>query len=272
MNQDFEKTDQWLDVFFNGYARNLEHFKKLSAIVCPPYVLIDHLDSELIHDALEYLEEVLRQEGKTLEEYSQEQVNEILFEMRPVLIGAQDCHHEASGSFTGDVSASLLKHVGCSHVILGHSERRANHAESDLLVSKKAKAAVAEGLVPIICVGETLEVRNQNQHLQFVTKQLAESLSQDVKFKKLLIAYEPIWSIGTGVTPTAQQIGEMVQAICELLKNSFVNRVEQFSVLYGGSVTSQNSAEILQIPEVDGLLVGKASLDAEEFLKICLSV
>lgn len=271
MNHDFDKTDQWLDSFFSGYSADFAQFKNITAIVCPPNVLLDHIDSEMISDSFQYLEEVIKQEGKTLENYSEEQLHEIIFEMRPILIGAQDCHHEISGSFTGDVSAAMLKNLGCSHVILGHSERRAGHFESNAIVNRKALAAVVQGLTPIICVGESKEIRDQNQHVEFVRQQLLESLSQDVKFKKLVIAYEPIWSIGTGIVPTMAQIGEMTKIIRDVLATSFSNRIEEFFVIYGGSVTAENSGEILQVPGVDGLLVGKASLDAAEFLKICSS-
>ena len=271
MNHDFEKSDEWLDTFFSGYMRNIENFKKISAVVCPPAALIDHLDSEMINDSFQYFEEVLKQEGKKIEDYSEEQIHEILFEMRPVLLGAQDCHYETSGSFTGDVSVSMLKHVGCTHVILGHSERRAGHFESNEIVGKKVSTAAKESLTPVVCVGESKEVRDQAQHLKFVATQLLESLPQDVKFKKIIIAYEPIWSIGTGVIPTAEQIGEMMHTIRNAFSAAFASRTEEFFVVYGGSVTSENSGEILKIPGVDGLLVGKASLDAEEFLKICLS-
>ncbi len=190
---------------------------------------------------------------------------------RPLKLGAQDCHYENSGSFTGDLSAAMIKNVGCGYVILGHSERRAGHFESDEIVAKKVKAALANNLIPIICVGENKEIRDQNKHLGFVYKQLMNSMPQDVKFKKLIIAYEPIWSIGTGVVPTTEQIAEMAKLITQVFKEKFSDIAQEYFVLYGGSVTSQNSKEILAVAHVDGVLVGKASLDASEFVKISIS-
>lgn len=273
MNHDFDKSDQWIDSFFNSYAKQVADFKKnIITVVCPPSILIDHLDSEMINDSFQYLEEVMKQENKKIEDYSEEQLHEILFEMRPIILGAQDCHYESKGSFTGDISAEMLKNIGCNYVIAGHSERRAGHNETDELVSKKVSAIAKEGMTPILCVGESKEIRDLKKHTDFVARQVLASIGQDVKFKELIIAYEPIWSIGTGVIPTLEQISEMTKIIKKTIAESeFNSRIEELKVLYGGSVTSDNSGEILGIDGVDGLLVGKASLDAEEFLKICSS-
>jgi len=158
----------------------------------------------------------------------------------------------------------MLKKVGCQYVILGHSERRAGHFESDEIVAKKIRTALEEKLIPIICVGENKEIRDRGEHLEFVRKQLIDSIPSDVKFEKLVIAYEPIWSIGTGAIPSSEQIAEMMNFIKKTVAMESLT-------LYGGSVTSQNSGEILAVSNVDGLLIGKASLDVEEFVKISLS-
>ncbi|MBM3580242.1 MAG: triose-phosphate isomerase, partial [Alphaproteobacteria bacterium] len=261
MNYAFDEADAWLDTFFKNYSEKYERLKDMEMALCPPAILLDYLDSELMEDGFQLLEEMAKKNGGKIEDFSADEISEILINQRPIKLGAQDCHFERSGSFTGDVSAAMLKKLGCRYVILGHSERRTGHFETDQVIAKKIRAALAEELIPIICVGENKETRDAGAHLAFVHQQLSDSIPLDIKFPKLVIAYEPIWSIGTGVIPTAAQIGEVVQFIKKLFPNSFV--------LYGGSVTSQNSGEILRISGVDGLLVGKASLDAEEFVKIC---
>lgn len=264
MNHDFDEADSWLDIFLHNYGREYERFQNLEIVLCPPAVLLDYIDSELMEDGFEFLEKFAQKEGRSIEDFSAEEINEIVLNARPIKLGGQDCHFEKSGSFTGDISASMLKKVGCNYVILGHSERRAGHFESDEIVSKKIRAAVSENLIPIICCGESQETRGRGEHLEFVRKQLL-AIPQDLNFEKLVIAYEPIWSIGTGAIPTLAQISEMMQFIKKTLnKDCFT--------LYGGSVTSQNSKEILCASGVDGLLIGKASLDAEEFTKISLSL
>lgn len=165
----------------------------------------------------------------------------------------------------------MLTKVGCQYVILGHSERRQYHLESDEIVAKKITAALAQKITPIICVGESKETRDAGKHLEFVYKQVMQSIPADAQFEKLVIAYEPIWSIGTGVTPTTTQIAEMAHLFKKIFAEKFAGRAKEYFMLYGGSVTSQNSKEILSIDGVSGLLVGKASLDVEEFAKICIS-
>jgi triosephosphate isomerase (TIM) len=168
------------------------------------------------------------------------------------LVGAQDCHEQDQGAFTGNVSAAMLKDLGCLYVILGHSERRQYHQESNQLIKKKAENALKNGVIPIVCVGESLECRQSQQAIPMVLAQLAESLPLT---EEILIAYEPIWAIGTGLTATAHEIAEMHQAIAAVYPN--------VSILYGGSVTADNAAEIMSIPHVDGVLVGGASLKPE---------
>jgi len=269
MNNAFDEADAWLDAFLKGFALNQDQLMDQEIILCPPVFIIDYLDSELMEDSFQNLEVELQREQKKIDDFTPEEITEIVMNDRPVKLGAQDCHYEKSGSFTGDVAAEMLHKIGCAYVILGHSERRANHFETDQIIAKKVQAALTAELTPIICVGESKEIRDQKKHLEFVYKQLKNSVPQDVKFKKLIIAYEPIWSIGTGVTPTIEQIAEMAKLIKQVFREKFAGIADEYFMLYGGSVTSQNSKEILAVANVDGVLVGKASLDANEFIKIC---
>jgi triosephosphate isomerase len=271
MNCDFDSTDFWIDNFFKAYTNQYDLMKKVEIVVCPPSILLDYLDSELTEDGLEFLAEFAKKEGRNIDDFSAEEINEIVLGSRPFKLGGQDCHHEESGSFTGDTSALMLHNVGCQYVILGHSERRNFHFESDQIISKKIKAALNQKIIPIICVGESKEIRDQAKHLEFVEKQILQSIPTDVKFEKLVIAYEPIWSIGTGIIPSSTQILEMANLIKKICNEKFTDISQSYFTLYGGSVSSKNSQEILAISGIDGLLVGKASLDAEEFATICIS-
>lgn len=174
-------------------------------------------------------------------------------------LGAQDCHYQDTGAFTGNVSAAMLKDVYCKYVILGHSERRQYHAESNELVRNKGQHALKNGLTPIICVGETLEDRQTKKHLEVVQQQLIESIPETTV--PLVIAYEPIWAIGTGLTATLEDIIEMHQMIA-------THTNDHHKILYGGSVTADNAKEILSQQNVDGVLVGGASLKPDLFNKI----
>jgi triosephosphate isomerase len=186
----------------------------------------------------------------------------------PVLVGGQDCRAEASGAFTGDISAEMLADAGASLVILGHSERRAGHGETDALVAAKARAALRVGLEPIVCVGETLEQRQAGQALTVVTGQVRGSLPAGLAGQAFAVAYEPVWAIGTGLTPTTAEIAEMHTAIRATLREMFGAEGDKAPILYGGSVKPSNAAEILHAAEVGGALVGGASLKAEDFLGI----
>lgn len=269
MNHVFDETDMWLDSFFHHYGSKYDQLKTVEMVLCPPAILLDYIDSELMEDGFQFLEELMKKEGRAIEDLSAEEINAAVVENRPLKLGGQDCHFEDAGSFTGDISAAMLKKVGCQYVIIGHSERRTNHHETNEIVAKKLATALKQKLIPILCVGESKEVREQNQHLAFVYEQIIKSVPTDIKCDKLVIAYEPIWSIGTGLVPTEQQIEEITKLIKKIFTEKFSGAVKEFFVLYGGSVTSQNSAEILKIS--DGLLVGKASLDVEEFIKISSS-
>jgi len=185
--------------------------------------------------------------------------------------GAQDLSPYPSGAYTGDVSGPMLAKLGCQYVVVGHSERRAYHHEDDALVNAKVKAAIANGIVPILCIGEGLDVREAGGHVPHCMAQLdaaLDGLAADV-VEKIVVAYEPIWAIGTGKTATPEDAQEVIGAIrariAELYPGPTADRVR---VLYGGSVKSSNIAEIMAQPDIDGALVGGASLDAEEFTRI----
>ncbi len=271
MNHAFEEADSWLKVFSKLVLDNKNKFAEIESVVCPPVFMIDYIDSELMDNGFRKLDSIVKSQNRNIESFTEEELSEIILKERPIKIGGQDCHFEDSGSFTGDISASSLKKIGCEYVILGHSERREGHFETNEIIAKKVTAALKKNITPIICVGESKETRDQSKHLEFVYKQIMSSVPQDIKFDKLIIAYEPIWSIGTGVTPSSEQIKEMAKLTKKIFAEKLDGVANQYFMLYGGSVTSQNSAEILKIENVDGLLVGKASLDAEEFVRICLS-
>jgi triosephosphate isomerase len=185
-----------------------------------------------------------------------------------VAIGAQDCHAEPSGAFTGDISAEMLADAGATAIIVGHSERRASHAETDSMVRAKALAAWRAGLAAIVCVGETKGQRSAGQTLDVVGAQVAGSLPGSVVAEGLVIAYEPVWAIGTGLTPTPADIAEVHGFIRERLTKRFGETGGEIRILYGGSVKPSNAGELLYIDNVDGALVGGASLKAEDFLGI----
>lgn len=185
----------------------------------------------------------------------------------PVQIGAQDCHAKEKGAHTGDTSAWLLKDVGCQFVIVGHSERRADHAETNAMVRAKAEAALAAGLTPIICVGETEAERDAGKAADVVRDQVQGSLPTQSTASNVIIAYEPVWAIGTGRTPTPDD----VKAMHAVARETYgVGRTDaaDVAILYGGSVKGSNAATLLAIPGVDGALVGGASLDVADFWAI----
>jgi triosephosphate isomerase len=183
----------------------------------------------------------------------------------PVAVGAQDCHAATKGAHTGEVSAPMLRDAGATHVILGHSERRADHAETDAVVRAKVQAALAAGLIPVACVGETEAQRVAGEAAAVVRQQLAESLPDDFAG---IIAYEPVWAIGTGRTPTEADIAAIHATIREALVARFGAAGQGMRILYGGSMKPGNAKAILALPHVDGGLVGGASLVAADFLAI----
>jgi triosephosphate isomerase len=269
MNHSFDEANDWLDEFFSAYTANYEKVSQQAMIVCPPNLLLDYLDGELMQDGFDQLEQELKQQGRSITDIAEEEFREIVLNQRPIRLGAQNCHHEKSGSFTGEVSAEMLRRAGCEYVILGHSERRQFCFETDDLVAKKVKAAISGGMHPVVCVGESQEIRDSKNHVEFVLKQIKNSLPREQKINDLLIAYEPVWAIGSGVTPSIAEISEMTKAIKSFFAKELVGLAQNLFVLYGGSVSVENSKEIMAIAELDGLLIGKASLSAHDFVAIC---
>jgi triosephosphate isomerase len=186
----------------------------------------------------------------------------------PIAIGGQDCHAEPSGAFTGDVSAEMLRDAGATAVIAGHSERRQYHHETDAMVGAKAQAAWRAGLLAIVCIGETEVQRNSGDAKTHCARQLAESIPNAATPENTVVAYEPIWAIGTGKTATTADIAEIHAHVRACLVKAFGDAGHGFRILYGGSVKASNAAEILAVANVGGALVGGASLKAADFLPI----
>jgi triosephosphate isomerase len=187
---------------------------------------------------------------------------------KTLTVGGQDCHPQASGAHTGDISAEMLADTGAGAVILGHSERRADHGETDTLVRQKAEAAWRAGLVAIVCIGETQDQRDAGQALHVCGGQLAGSLPDGATAANLVVAYEPVWAIGTGRTPTVADVKQVHGFIRDRLIDRFKAEGKQVRILYGGSVKPSNAAELMAVPDVNGALVGGASLKAADFLAI----
>ncbi|MDB5571434.1 MAG: Triosephosphate isomerase [Hyphomicrobiales bacterium] len=183
-------------------------------------------------------------------------------------VGGQDCHPKASGAHTGDVAAEMLADLGAAYVIVGHSERRADHGESDAVVKSKAEAALRAGLVAIVCVGETEAQRRAGEMLDVVGAQIAGSLPAGASARNLVVAYEPVWAIGTGLTPTPADVAQVHGFIRERLAAALGEDGAGVRILYGGSVKPSNAAELMGVANVDGALVGGASLTAKDFLGI----
>ncbi|MEO1105021.1 MAG: triose-phosphate isomerase [Pseudomonadota bacterium] len=233
----------------NGDPSSLEEFGKMIArapeasakgvdlLVCPPFVLV----------------------GKFAERAT----------VSPIEIGGQDCHTEPGGAHTGDISAEMLAACGASAVIVGHSERRTNHSEDDALVAAKAVAAQRAGLTAIVCVGETEAQRDAGDAESVVARQLAGSLPHSLDPARLVVAYEPVWAIGTGRTPSTDDVAAMHKAIRTTLSDRFA--ASPIPILYGGSVKPANAAELLAVDEVGGALVGGACLKADDFMAIALA-
>lgn len=182
-----------------------------------------------------------------------------------VAVGAQDCHFNVSGAHTGDISAEMLKDAGATYVIVGHSERRADHGESSALVHSKANAVHAAGLTAIVCVGETEAERDAGDAEKVVLGQVAESVPSDATPSNTIVAYEPVWAIGTGRTPTVQDVADIHTAIRRALVERFGDAGQGFKILYGGSVKPANAVELMGADNVNGALVGGASLKAHDF-------
>lgn len=207
----------------------------VQVVLCPPFTMLDQI-------------------SKTIKGSS-------------IKLGGQDCSFAESGAYTGDVSAAMLKDCGCDYIILGHSERRNHHNESESIIKQKAAAAHSHNLKTIICIGESVEERKHGRTLQILEQRLLGSIPLNFKDSNFIIAYEPLWSIGTGQTPTNKQIAEVMLFIHDLISERFLFETPPV-ILYGGSVTINNSTDILAIRHVGGLLVGKASLTSTEFGEI----
>lgn len=241
MNGSKKELDQWFKDFF-GKAEEFEKTTKLKEVplilICIPSIFIEY--------------------AQILAKKYNEKTKQI-----KVFIGAQDCHYEDKGAFTGNTSTSFLNEFDCKYSIIGHSERREFEKETNNLVAKKSINAIENNITPLLCVGETLNIREAKQHLNFIQEQVKESI-QGVDLSKTIIAYEPVWAIGTGKVPSIEDIEEMNSFIKKLVSSE----IKDLKVLYGGSVKSSNIAEISALPSVDGVLVGGASLKGEEFFNI----
>ncbi len=190
-----------------------------------------------------------------------------------VALGAQDCHIAEKGAHTGDISPLMLKDCGCSYVILGHSERRADHHESSALVRQKAEAAYKAGLKAVICIGETEAERDAGKTIEVCSAQIKESVPDSATAANTVIAYEPVWAIGTGKTPTTDDVEEVHAAIRKVIaKKLGKGNANKMRILYGGSMKPANAAGLLALPNVDGGLIGGASLKASDFMAIAASV
>jgi len=187
-----------------------------------------------------------------------------------IQIGAQNMHHELEGPYTGEISVKMLKEIECEWVILGHSERRQYFNEEDIIINDKVNTVVKNDLKPILCIGESLEQRNKNETFSVLEHQLSTALNKNnIENSHLIIAYEPVWAIGTGVSASINEISQSIKWIKEFLLEEFSLKIP---ILYGGSVSSSNSVDIGQIDGVDGFLIGTSSLDVEEFYKIYLNM
>lgn len=230
MNGTLDETNNFLEAF-------LKHELNNKVVICPPFTLLQTFKERL--------------KGSD------------------IILGAQDCYFEEKGAFTGDVSALMLKNIGCEYVILGHSERRNKHYETNYLVNKKVLAAQNSNLISIVCVGETKTEKEDGKAKEVLAKQVKFSLFKDFKHESTVIAYEPVWSIGSGTIPTEEDIIESITEIREVIASISTKEIaDQITVLYGGSVTAANAKDILSLEGVDGVLVGGASLKADDFLSI----
>jgi triosephosphate isomerase len=237
MNTDSRTSVDLAERIASGYIDSAGH--SATVAVCPPFV---------------YLQAVTKALGAS-----------------SIAVGAQDIYFEANGAFTGEISASMLKDVGCIYCLCGHSERRHVIGEKDDLINKKVTAAIGGGLLPILCVGELLSEREASQTNEVVTRQLKEGLSglSGEKLSAVTVAYEPVWAIGTGLTATPEQAQEVHAFIRTLLGQMYDQGLaEEIRILYGGSVKPSNAAELMSCKDVDGVLVGGASLKADDFVAI----
>jgi len=237
MNTDSHSSVELVERIASGFVETAG--KSVTVAVCPPFV---------------YLQAVAKALGSS-----------------GIAVGAQDMYFESEGAFTGEISVSMLKDVGCLYCLCGHSERRHVIGETDELINKKIAAAIAGGLLPILCVGELLEEREASQTNEVVTRQVKEGLAglSAEKMQAVTVAYEPVWAIGTGLTATPEQAQEVHDFIRKLLGQMYDAEIaEEIRILYGGSVKPGNAAELMSQKDIDGSLVGGASMKADDFLAI----
>jgi len=235
MNKDLNESQDLVSKIINGLGNDT----KCNVIVCPPFTSLNEVSS--------------------------------LIQTTPVKLGAQNLHFEDSGAFTGEISASMLKSVGCEYVIIGHSERRNIFGEPDEVINKKIMKALEHGLKPIFCVGELLEQREDGTTMEVVKNQILNGLKNITmeQLSEIIVAYEPVWAIGTGKTATPEQAQEVHAAIRELIVENFSEKVaDNLVIQYGGSVKPENAGELLSKKDIDGALVGGACLKADSFLGI----
>ena len=237
MNGDISGAEELLRELNAGLSDNAP---KCEIVVCPPFTLLQHVGKLLRKDKLLHL-------------------------------GAQDCSEYEVGAYTGDVSPRMLSDIGCRYVVLGHSERRTRLQESNVMIKRKAAQAIHQGLIPIVCVGESLNERQEGRAQRAVQTQISRSLPSGLEPSEVVVAYEPIWAIGTGKIPTTAQISQIHLAIRQSLRTKCAGGYGSIRLLYGGSVNPQNIREIIGIPNVDGCLVGGASLKGGTFCDICLA-
>ena len=260
MNISFDEAQNWLENIDKKLRKVPQNLPEI--VLCPPSIMIEYIDGFFMENEFEAIEKL----QQNIDEIKEAEIEKLSDKIRLIKLGGQDCSFEDKGAFTGDISATMLKDAGAKYVILGHSERRQHYLESDQIIAKKIICAKKQNLVPILCVGESKEKRDQGDYQEFIINQLKNSLPKDIKIKDLVIAYEPIWSIGSGIIPTTKEIEEIATLITKKIKNN--NNISNFKVVYGGSVGNNNSKEILAINNINGLLVGGASLKPEEFFKI----
>ena len=256
MNNSFEYAEYWIEKVSNHISN------KYKIILAPPAIMIDHIDESLLNMELEKMEKM----NQNIEDLTEAEIEKMASNMRDISIAGQDCHYQENGAFTGDISAKMLLEAGCEYVIIGHSERRSYHFESDKVILAKLKSALSSGLKPILCIGENEEVRENVAHIEFVKNQLENNIPKNLEIENLIIAYEPIWSIGTGKVPTSDEIAEIARYIKNHMDDNFSN-VKKYQILYGGSVKAENT-KIADIENNAGFLVGGASIKAEDFIEI----
>jgi triosephosphate isomerase len=245
MNGSIKEIDTWFRDFFSK-ANEFEKNNKKNipeALICVPSIYISYAQS-------------------ILSKYETKQFK--------LSIGAEDCHQENKGAFTGNISPAMIGEFNVKYVIIGHSERRQFEHEDNDLVARKVINAINSGLTPLLCVGESLEVRESKKHLKFIEEQVLQS-TENVDITKTIIAYEPVWAIGTGKVPTLDEIEEINFYIKKVLAKKSGLAESEINVLYGGSVKSSNVAEIVSLKSVDGVLVGGASLKGEEYFNIVIN-